>query len=216
MPKINFHAKLLPNHCYHIYNHAVGTEDLFKQPRNYHFFLDKWNKYITPYFANYAFCLMPNHFHFLVKSKPITQEIQTTIKDENTQKSNAFINNSVEINVFYESQFKRFFNSYTNSINRQEKNRHGSLFKAKFKRTLVDNREKFMYYIQYIHHNPIHHGFSDSFLDWQYSSYPAYFMETKIKELSKQPVLNLFQNETNTTLQNFINSHKNFKENFGR
>lgn len=136
MSKINYYAKLIPNNCYHIYNHAVGTEDLFKQNRNYDFFIMKWNQFITPYFANYAFCLMPNHFHFLVKAKPITNVLKNKIQQENTQKANAFINQTVEINVFYESQFKRFFNSYTNSINKQEENRHGSLFKKKIQKNL--------------------------------------------------------------------------------
>ena len=82
MPKINYHAKLLPNQCYHIYNHAVGRENLFKKPRNYIYFWSKWQQYISPYFANYACCLMLNHFHVLCKALPITAAIQQHIEAE--------------------------------------------------------------------------------------------------------------------------------------
>ncbi|MBW6482925.1 MAG: transposase [Vicingaceae bacterium] len=52
---------------YHIYNHANGNENLFKEEENYRFFLQQWDKYISPIAATYAYCLMPNHIHFLVQ-----------------------------------------------------------------------------------------------------------------------------------------------------
>ena len=98
--KKNYHAKLLPNQCYHIYNHAVGQENLFKKPENYEYFWDKWNKYISPYFTNYAYCLMPNHFHVLSKAKAITETIKQKIEKEETRKGDAFLNGAVEIILF--------------------------------------------------------------------------------------------------------------------
>lgn len=123
MPKQNYHATLLPNQVYHIYNHAVGKENLFKQPRNYAYFWEKWNKLISPYFANYAFCLMPNHFHVLAKTKAINAIIREQIKQDNTRKAIAFLKEEVPINVFYESLFQRLFSSYSKAINKQEENR---------------------------------------------------------------------------------------------
>ena len=46
---------------YHIYNHAVGEELLFKSERNYLFFLDLTKRYLNDYVTFYAYCLMPNH-----------------------------------------------------------------------------------------------------------------------------------------------------------
>lgn len=54
---------------YHIYNHANGNENLFIEEENYHFFLQQWDKYISPIADTYAYCLIPNHIHFLIRIK---------------------------------------------------------------------------------------------------------------------------------------------------
>ena len=41
---INYWASLEPDQVYHIYNHAVGPENLFREARDYHFFLKRWKK----------------------------------------------------------------------------------------------------------------------------------------------------------------------------
>ena len=56
------------NH-YHIYNHANGFENLFRETKNYHFFLEKYKKHIQPIAETISWCLMPNHFHVLVRIK---------------------------------------------------------------------------------------------------------------------------------------------------
>lgn len=33
------------------------------------FFLQQWDKYISPIAITYAYCLIPNHIHFLVQIK---------------------------------------------------------------------------------------------------------------------------------------------------
>lgn len=225
MPKINYHAKLLPNQCYHIYNHAVGRENLFKKPRNYIYFWSKWQQYISPYFANYACCLMPNHFHVLCKTLPITAAIQQRIEAEaeTSKKAAAYLREEITITAFYENQFMRLFSTYTKAINKQEKGRYGSLFVAKFKRTLVPTEERFLYYIHYIHHNPIHHGFVKEYLDYKYSSYATYFDPLEDETLSMSVVLNLYDKlpigqlsptPTISALDKFIYAHEIFKRNF--
>lgn len=54
---------------YHIYNHANGDENLFRKEENYSFFLRKHLQHISPIAETIAWCLMPNHFHFLIKIK---------------------------------------------------------------------------------------------------------------------------------------------------
>ena len=54
---------------YHIYNHANGDDNLFREEKNYSFFLEKYHQHIDPIAETIAWCLMPNHFHLLVKIK---------------------------------------------------------------------------------------------------------------------------------------------------
>ncbi len=59
----------VPDNYYHIYNRANGDEKIFKSEENYRFFLEKFQFYIVPIADVFSFCLMPNHFHFLVRFK---------------------------------------------------------------------------------------------------------------------------------------------------
>ena len=54
---------------YHIYNHANGDDNLFREQKNYPFFLEKYHQHIDPIANTIAYCLMPNHFHLLIKIK---------------------------------------------------------------------------------------------------------------------------------------------------
>src|ERR1035438_4711725 len=54
---------------YHIYNRANGNEKLFFEEENYQFFMDKFKLYVSPVAEVFCYCLMPNHFHFLVRIK---------------------------------------------------------------------------------------------------------------------------------------------------
>ena len=54
---------------YHVYNHANGNEKLFLSDENYHYFLKKYYEYVHPIADIFCYCLMPNHFHFLIRIK---------------------------------------------------------------------------------------------------------------------------------------------------
>lgn len=58
---------LTPDTTYHIFNHANGFENVFREPENYRYFLEKYRLYISPIAETYAYCLMPNHFHLVVR-----------------------------------------------------------------------------------------------------------------------------------------------------
>lgn len=57
-----------PETYYHIVNHAVGNENLFRNDGNYKFFLQKYAQYMPSVCDTIAYCLMPNHIHFMVKT----------------------------------------------------------------------------------------------------------------------------------------------------
>jgi hypothetical protein len=57
------------DHFYHIYNQGINGEPLFREERNYQYFLKLWARYIEPIAETYAYCLLSNHFHFLIRIK---------------------------------------------------------------------------------------------------------------------------------------------------
>ena len=66
-----------PGCYYHIYNHANGNEDIFLEAENYRWFLHQYNIYVSPVAETCAYCLLPNHFHFLIKLKDANKLLQT-------------------------------------------------------------------------------------------------------------------------------------------
>jgi REP element-mobilizing transposase RayT len=58
---------LHPDTSYHIFNHANGFEDIFRKEANFIYFLEKYRLFISPVAETYAYCLMPNHFHLVVR-----------------------------------------------------------------------------------------------------------------------------------------------------
>jgi REP element-mobilizing transposase RayT len=156
---INKLEELNPDGFYHIYNRANGDELLFKDDDNYQFFLEKFKMYVSPFVDVFSYCLMPNHFHFLVRVKTEEQ---------------IFLDfpglNSNQIPLKISKQFSRLFSSYTQSFNKSF-NRRGSLFMKPFKRVLVKDDKYLRKLVHYIHYNPIEAGLTSSLVDWKYSSY---------------------------------------------
>src|SRR5688572_31037687 len=58
---------LLPTHYYHIYNHAIGRENFFERDADYDYFLKKAEQHLNPVCTILSYCLLPNHFHFVVQ-----------------------------------------------------------------------------------------------------------------------------------------------------
>lgn len=58
---------LLPGVFYHIYNRGNNRENIFIEERNYTLFMNLYSRYIPPIADTYAYCLLRNHFHFLVR-----------------------------------------------------------------------------------------------------------------------------------------------------
>lgn len=165
---------------YHIWSHANGNENLFKEENNYFYFLEKYQKYILPIVDTYAYCLMPNHFHLMIRIKP-EDTIINYVKNSKPSFKNS--ESPEEFSKIISLQFSHLFNAYTQAYNKVYK-RKGSLFIPNFKRKLIEDESYYSWLILYIHRNPIHHGFSKKFEDWKFSSYKSYLSNgnTKIKK----------------------------------
>ncbi len=170
---------LQPGRYYHIYNRGNNREDLFREERNYRYFLQLYARHAHPIAHTFAYCLMKNHIHFLVRIKT----------DEEYQTSR--ISETREVSDFKPSQhFSNLFNAYTKAINKAH-GRTGSLFEERFGRIEVTSDAYFAYLIFYIHFNPQKHGFVDDFRDWPWSSYGA-LRATSATKLQRAEVLNWF------------------------
>ncbi len=188
----NNEEPLVCGEVYHIYNKSVGNELLFKTDKDYEFFMKKLKRFILPISNLYAYCLIPNHFHFLLKIKEF-EAIPDLINDEKETE-------------YLTQKFSSFFISYSRSFNNAHK-RLGRLFLQPFKRKLVDDEDYYVYMVTYIHRNPIHHGLVSNYSDWKYSSYNLFLQETKNSiEIDKEEVLGYFY-----TLNDFIEFHRDNK-----
>jgi len=184
---------LEPEHYYHIYNHANGFENFFSDNSDYHKFLKYYIKYIVPICETFAYCLMPNHFHFFVQIKPETELINTLKINKGTGK--------IETDTI-SYRFSHFFNSYAQSYNKKYQ-RSGSLFQSTFERKPVKTEKYFIKLVHYIHSNPVKDGFVKKIEHWEHSSYNAFLLNTEAF-LNKAVVIEYFGD-----LENFKFIHQN-------
>jgi putative transposase len=213
--RFNYWQKLKEDQFFHIYNRSVGKEYLFRNDADCDFFLQKWNQYLSPYLDTYAYCLMGNHFHFLVKIKNVDEEFLKSLQKEKTVAARKLLKTELkkemDLNSFLVDQFKRLFTAYARKFNDLQK-RHGSLFQTRFKRVRVEAGTAVLEKIAYIHHNPIHHGFHSVYHDWKYSSYDAY-LGNQPTFLARKNGLELF-GVLNGQRKRFTDYHHIFKQNW--
>lgn len=182
---------LEPERVYHIYTHANGSQDLFRSDENYRYFLEKYATYIYPIAETFAYCLMPNHLHLMVRIKG--RESLSSLQGFKTLEG-------MELSNTISRQFSHLFNGYTQAYNRMF-NRKGSLFIPRFHRKLIDSNTYFSTLIAYIHNNPVNHGFDNSAADWPHSSWQTH-TGSKPTKLAKTEDLSWFGGQ-----QKFLEFH---------
>lgn len=120
----------------------------------------------------YAYCLMDNHVHLLVEET--TEPIGHSIK--------------------------RICSSYVYWYNRRYE-RIGHLFQERFKSEIVDTDRYFLTVLRYIHQNPIHSGITDEIMNYRWSSYHEYFINTEL--IDKDFAFGLFSNDRSAAIDQF-------------
>lgn len=124
-----------------------------------------------------AYCLMPNHFHFMLK--------------QNTDRGiSTFISN--------------FANAYTKYFNTKNQ-RSGPLLEGVFKAVLVESEEQLIHLSRYIHLNPIASSIigADKLDYYAWSSYPEYLSLSNNEICQKSKILEMFKSVEE--YQKFVN-----------
>jgi putative transposase len=180
MPTKKILTPLLPDCYFHVFNRGNNGENLFFNRENYRYFLRKYQFFLGLYVNTYAYCLIGNHFHFLIK-----------VKDKNDENYHLKVSH----------QFRRFFQSYALAINNQE-GRSGSLFRKQFRRIAVNNMDYLRRLVFYIHFNPQKHQIVQDFRKYPYSSYRVIKEEVEDLIVERGCVISWFND-----LEDFINYH---------
>ena len=196
---------------YHVYNHGINSCELFSEKANYEYFLRLYDKYIPLIADTYAWCLMGNHFHLLVRIKEEEEMKYLPPKILNPDRSerpcqvagrNDPSGSERPDGVLYtkkmplpERQFGHLCNAYTKAFNKKYK-RTGSLFESPFRRKEITNENYFKYLIYYIHHNPVHHGFTEDMIEYPWSSYLT-ILSPKKTQLKRQEIIEWFDDKEN-------------------
>lgn len=129
---------------YHIFNRGVGRGAIYRDDVDYMEFLRRLKQNAGRYDIRIiAYCLIPNHFHLLVR------------QDETA---------SAGTMVQYIS------NGYAQWFNRRHQ-RNGTLFQGRFEAIHVDEDGYLRHLCRYIHGNPVRHGIAMQPALWDYSNY---------------------------------------------
>ena len=171
---------LSSGYYYHVFNRGNNSNRIFFTRDNYLFFLRKMNEYISPFASFVSWCLMPNHFHWIIF---IHRDSHTLTQSEGMTKSKSrTLNKSIGI----------LLRSYARAIQKQQ-NISGSLFQKHTKaKALIDEIEIEPSYwngafgtlinipegksyletcIEYVHQNPVYSGLAENAEDWEFSSF---------------------------------------------
>jgi len=188
-------AKFEEESFYHVYNRTNGSHKLCRNDANYRFFMAQFEEYLCDELDIYSYSILPSHFHYIVRIK---QSID--IEYYATQSKKKF----TSVNKIVSNQFRSFFTGYTMAFNKYH-NRQGALFNHRFRRINIENQEHLLNSIMYVHSNPVHHGITTNFSEYEYSSYSVILSDAATK-IRREEVLALFGGR-----EEYINMHKSYK-----
>ena len=191
---------------YHIYNRGAGKGNIFMDPQDFTEFIQKYYYYLYPSVQTFAWCLLSNHFHALVRIRTHNEQASLYKQTPKLFKSDVFHGRSDPIDKPFTAsrQLSHLMNSYTRYFNKKYNNK-GTLIEGPLKRKKVVDQTNFYHLVCYIHRNPMHHGISKTYIDYKYCSYLD-FLTDKKSFVEREYVVKGFGGTTN-----FIQAHEEFK-----
>lgn len=185
---------LSEGYIYHIYNQGNNRQPIFFKRENYLFFLQKMKDHILPFGDFLAWCLMPNHFHWMiyVKRNEISEEEFDSFNQNNSRGATQSRTPTIISPISLNKSIGILLSSYTRAINKQN-NTSGSIFRQKTKAECINcpngivpsfytnkgvtqinfripERQYPVMCFHYIHQNPVKAGLAKEEIDWEFSS----------------------------------------------
>lgn len=153
---------------YHVYNRGNRKDDIFISPRDYERFLRRTKEYKEEFkITILCYCLMPNHFHFLLRQDSDIPVTSFMLK--------------------LGTSYAKYFNIKYDQV--------GSLFQDRFKAKLIETDEYLLQLSRYIHRNPIEILPSTpgvELIDYKWSSYSAYLGKNNNDLIDASIILDYF------------------------
>ncbi len=199
--KEHYYTRFENDGIYHVYNRTVDRKPMFTSSENYAYFIRQFDKYLSNYIKIYAYNLLGNHFHFMIKVNDLT-DFTTFQKLSNLE----LHNEQKTTHDIVSHQFKKFFQSYAMAFNK-EQNRIGTLFQTPFKRVRVENENYLRELACYINTNAQKHSLVKDFRDWKWSSYHN-TISNKDTKLLKEELIGYFGDIDNFEYCHFESASK--------
>ncbi|MCA1031373.1 transposase [Bacillus timonensis] len=131
---------------YHIILRGVNRQTIFEEPEDAHMFLRTLKKFKEQCgYKIFAYCLMDNHIHLLIKEE--SEDLGITMRRIGA----SFV-------YWYNLKYDRI----------------GHLFQDRYKSEPVEDVKYLVNVLRYIHQNPIKAGIVKNVSDYQWSSYSEY------------------------------------------
>jgi len=212
MPHKHTVKTFIEDGIYHVYNRGVEKRKIFLDDQDYRVFLHLLKYYLSPIdpkadhpivttgnlqlfrprplknlgneVSLIAYCLMPNHFHLLLKQKPADGMTKL---------------------------LRRLATTYSMYFNRRYK-RVGYLFQGNNKAVLIDNEHAFIHISRYIHLNPQELTRMD-LVSYPYSSYQYFLGRKKADWIKPKLVLSLFNSKISAGCKSYQEFVEHFSEN---
>ena len=173
---LKYKAPLHADHHYHLIFRSVDGVQLFREPCNHVFFLQRFRLYLRPVLSTIAYCLLENHAHFIVKIKSIEalkKSIAKLPEERRTKIMCRFLeaeDPETLVNDMILRQINSFMVSYALSYNKFY-NRRGGLFHSPCRRVVVKDEAHLRNGIVYVHANAQKHQIVTDFKTYPHSSY---------------------------------------------
>jgi putative transposase len=163
---------------YHVMYRGVNRQEIFHDNEDNRKFLEIMKKYTGKLGLEvYAWCLMNNHVHLLIKEGE--EALGTTMK---------------RIGVSYVSYYNEKYQTA------------GHLFQNRYHSETVENDEYFRTVVRYIHQNPVKAGMVTWVNEWKWSSCAGYYGQPYFPEdlLDRSRVFKMFSDDAAIACEKFI------------